>query len=44
MQFRCRWQVTILEDSRLQNAGFKQRYLKLSRPEVLLTFFELLFK
>jgi len=39
-----RWQAIIREESRLQNAGFKWCNLKSLRPEVLLTFFELLYK
>ena len=42
VQFRCRWQAIVREHSRLQNASFKPCNLKLSRPEALLTFFELL--
>jgi len=34
----------IREDSRLQNAGFKLCKVKLSRPDVVLTIFELLCK
>jgi len=44
VQFRCRWQAIIREESRLQNSGFKCCNLKLLCPEVLLTFFELLCK
>jgi len=44
VQFRCRWQAIIREDSRMQNAGFKSRNLKSSRSEVVLTFFEFLCK
>jgi len=43
-KFRCRWQAVMREESRLQNAGLEWCNLKLSRPEVLLTFFELLCK
>jgi len=43
-QFRWRGQAIMREESRLQNAGFKWYNLKLSCPEVLLTFFELLWK
>jgi len=42
--FRYRWQAIRREESRLQNASFKLRNLKLSRPEVLPKFFELLCK
>jgi len=43
VEFRFRWQAIIREESRLQSTGFKCCTLKLSCPEVLLTFFELIF-
>jgi len=39
VQFRYKWQAIIREETRLHNAGFKWCYLKLSRPEFLLTIF-----
>jgi len=43
VQFRRRWQAIIRKDPRLQML-VSGRAIKLSRPEVLLTFFELLCK
>jgi len=44
VQFICRWQAIVRAYPRPQNAIFKPCHLTFSRPEVLLTFFELLCK